>query len=79
MSSYAHIHIPPRIPTLYGGIRMAAPSNLVSLRITEDEIAMLDVELGLTVLETALMLFEWRSNTLKGQPLLPGMDSIRTQ
>ena len=57
---------------------MAAPSNLVSLRITEDEIAMLDARVGLDgarnrsdVIRMAIQQF------LKGQPLLPGMDSIR--
>lgn len=54
---------------------MAAPSNLISLRITEDEIAMLDSRVGLDgarsrsdVIRMAIQQF------LKGQPLLPGMD-----
>ena len=80
--SYRHhlryIHIPPYLPNGYGGIKMATPSNLVSLRITEDEIALLDARVGLDgarnrsdVIRTAIQQF------LKGQPMLTGMDSVR--
>ena len=57
---------------------MAAPSNNVSLRITDDEIALLDARVGVDgarsrsdVIRMAIQQF------LQGQPLLPGMDSIR--
>jgi len=57
---------------------MANPSNLVSLRITEEEIAMLEARVGVDgarnrsdVIRMAIQQF------LKGQPLLTGMDSIR--
>ena len=57
---------------------MATPSNLVSLRITEDEIALLDARVGLDgarnrsdVIRTAIQQF------LKGQPMLTGMDSVQ--
>ena len=57
---------------------MANPSNLVSLRITEEEIALLEARVGIDgartrsdVIRMAIQQF------LKGQPLLPGMDSIR--
>ena len=58
---------------------MANPSNLVSLRITEEEIALLEARVGIDgarnrsdVIRMAIQQF------LKGQPLLTGMDSIRT-
>ena len=57
---------------------MANPSNLVSLRITEEEIALLEARIGIDgarnrsdVIRMAIQQF------LKGQPLLTGMDSIR--
>ena len=57
---------------------MANPSNLVSLRITEEEIALLEARVGIDgarnrsdVTRMAIQQF------LKGQPLLTGMDSIR--
>ncbi|MBT3440857.1 MAG: ribbon-helix-helix protein, CopG family [Euryarchaeota archaeon] len=57
---------------------MANPSNLVSLRITEEEIALLEARVGVDgarnrsdVIRMAIQQF------LKGQPLLTGMDSIR--
>ena len=57
---------------------MANPSNLVSLRITEEEIALLEARVGIDgarnrsdVIRMAIQQF------LKGQPLLPSMDSIR--
>ena len=57
---------------------MANPSNLVSLRITEEEIALLEARVGIDgarnrsdVIRMAIQQF------LKGQPLLTGMDSIR--
>ncbi|MBT5392244.1 MAG: ribbon-helix-helix protein, CopG family [Euryarchaeota archaeon] len=57
---------------------MAAPSNNISLRITDDEIALLDARVGIDgarsrsdVIRMAIQQF------LQGQPLLPGMDSIR--
>ena len=57
---------------------MATPSNLVSLRITEDEIALLDARVGLDgarnrsdVIRAAIQQY------LKGQPMLTGMDSVR--
>tara|TARA_B100001093_G_scaffold265270_1_gene253663 strand:- start:63674 stop:64048 length:375 start_codon:yes stop_codon:yes gene_type:complete len=57
---------------------MAAPSNLVSLRITEEDLALLDARVGSDgsrnrsdVIRLAIQQF------LSGQPLLPGMDSVR--
>lgn len=57
---------------------MANPSNLVSLRITEEDIALLEARVGIDgarnrsdVIRMAIQQF------LKGQPLLTGMDSIR--
>ena len=57
---------------------MATTSNLVSLRITEDEIALLDARVGLDgarnrsdVIRAAIQQY------LKGQPMLTGMDSVR--
>lgn len=57
---------------------MANPSNLISLRITEEEIALLEARVGIDgarnrsdVIRMAIQQF------LKGQPLLTGMDSIR--
>ena len=66
------------LPTGYGGIKMATPSNLVSLRITEEDLALLDSRVGLEgarnrsdVIRLAIQQY------LKGQPLLSGMDSVR--
>ena len=57
---------------------MTAPSNLVSLRITEDDLMMLDARVGLDgarnrsdVIRQAIQQF------LNGQPLVQGMDSVR--
>ena len=57
---------------------MTTPSNLVSLRITEEDLAQLDARVGLEgarnrsdVIRLAIQQF------LKGQPLLAGMDSVR--
>ena len=57
---------------------MATPSNLVSLRITEEDLALLDSRVGLEgarnrsdVIRLAIQQY------LKGQPLLSGMDSVR--
>ena len=57
---------------------MTAPSNLVSLRITEEDMMMLDARIGLDgarnrsdVIRQAIQQF------LNGQPLVQGMDSIR--
>ena len=57
---------------------MTAPSNLVSLRITEDDLMMLDARVGLDgarngsdVIREAIQQF------LNGQPLVQGMDSVR--
>ena len=74
----SYIDIPSIIPTGYGGLKMTTPSNLVSLRITEEDLALLDGRVGLEgarnrsdVIRLAIQQF------LKGQPLLAGMDSIR--
>ncbi|MDE0857412.1 MAG: ribbon-helix-helix domain-containing protein [Candidatus Poseidoniaceae archaeon] len=57
---------------------MTAPSNLVSLRITEEDMAMLDARVGMDgarnrsdVIRQAIQQF------LNGQPLVQGMDSVR--
>ncbi|MCS5534040.1 MAG: ribbon-helix-helix domain-containing protein [Candidatus Poseidoniaceae archaeon] len=57
---------------------MGKPSNLVSLRITEDDLNVLDSRIGLDgarnrsdVIRLAIQQF------LQGQPLLPEMDSVR--
>ena len=57
---------------------MTAPSNLVSLRITEEDLMMLDARVGLEgarnrsdVIRQAIQQF------LNGQPLVQGMDSVR--
>ena len=57
---------------------MTTPSTLVSLRITDEEIALLDARIGLDgarnrsdVIRAAIRLF------LDGQPLLPDMDTIK--
>ena len=57
---------------------MTAPSNLVSLRITEEDMMMLDARIGLDgarnrsdVIRQAIQQF------LNGQPLVQGMDSVR--
>ena len=56
---------------------MARPSTLVSLRITDDEMSLLDARVGLDgarnrsdVIRAAIRLF------LEGQPLLPDMGTI---
>ena len=56
---------------------MTAPSTLVSLRITDQELALLDSRVGLDgarnrsdVIRAAIRVF------LEGQPLLPEMDTI---
>ncbi len=56
---------------------MTAPSTLVSLRITDEELALLDSRVGLDgarnrsdVIRAAIRVF------LEGQPLLPEMDTI---
>ena len=73
-----YIDIPPIIPNGYGGLKMTTPSNLVSLRITEEDLALLDGRVGLEgtrnrsdVIRMAIQQY------LKGQPLLSGMDSVR--
>jgi len=57
---------------------MGKPSNLVSLRITEDDLNELEARVGLDgarnrsdVIRLAIQQF------LQGQPLLPEMDSVR--
>ena len=57
---------------------MGAPSTLVSLRITDEELALIDSRIGLDgarnrsdVIRLAIREF------LTGQPLLPEMDSIK--
>ncbi|RJV00698.1 MAG: ribbon-helix-helix protein, CopG family [Candidatus Poseidoniales archaeon] len=61
----------------YEGSRMTTPSTLVSLRITEEEMSLLDSRVGLDgarnrsdVIRAAIRSF------LEGQPLLPDMDTI---
>jgi Arc/MetJ-type ribon-helix-helix transcriptional regulator len=56
---------------------MNTPSTLVSLRITDEELALLDARVGLDgtrnrsdVIRSAIR------NLLSGQPLLPEMDSV---
>ena len=60
------------------GEKMGKPSNLVSLRITEDDLNELESRVGLDgarnrsdVIRLAIQQF------LQGQPLLPEMDSVR--
>ena len=62
----------------YEGTNMSQPSQNVSLRITEDDLNVLDSRIGLDgarnrsdVIRLAIQQF------LQGQPLLPEMDSIR--
>ncbi|MGY8745209.1 MAG: ribbon-helix-helix domain-containing protein [Candidatus Poseidoniales archaeon] len=61
----------------YGGTIMTRPSTLVSLRITDEEMSLLDARVGLDgarnrsdVIRAAIRLF------LEGQPLLPDMGTI---
>ena len=61
----------------YRGMRMTTQSTLVSLRITDEEIALLDARVGLDVarnrsdvIRAAIRLF------LYGQPLLPDIETI---
>lgn len=62
----------------YEGTNMNQPSQNVSLRITEDDLNVLDSRIGLDgarnrsdVIRLAIQQF------LQGQPLLPEMDSVR--
>ena len=62
----------------YEGTNMSQPSQNVSLRITEDDLNVLDSRIGLDgarnrsdVIRLAIQQF------LQGQPLLPDMDSVR--
>lgn len=62
----------------YEGTNMSQPSQNVSLRITEDDLNVLDSRIGLDgarnrsdVIRLAIQQF------LQGQPLLPEMDSVR--
>ena len=57
---------------------MTSPSSLVSLRITEEDLSLLDSRIGIDgarsrsdVIRLAIQQF------LSGQPLLPDMDSVR--
>jgi Arc/MetJ-type ribon-helix-helix transcriptional regulator len=63
---------------LNGGRWMTVPSTLISIRITEEELALLDSRIGLDgarnrsdVIRAAIREF------LTGQPLLPEMDLIK--
>lgn len=61
-----------------GGAVMSQPTNLISLRISEEDILLLDQRVGIDgarnrsdVIRFAIQQF------LKGQPALPDMDSVR--
>jgi len=63
---------------LYEGAGMSQPTNLVSLRISEEDILLLDQRVGMDgarnrsdVIRLAIQQF------LNGQPALPDMDSVR--
>ncbi len=63
---------------LYEGTNMSQPTNLVSLRINEEDILLLDQRVGMDgtrnrsdVIRLAIQQF------LNGQPALPDMDSVR--
>ena len=62
---------------LYEGAGMSQPTNLVSLRISEEDILLLDQRVGMDgarnrsdVIRLAIQQF------LNGQPALPDMDSL---
>ena len=46
---------------VYGGTRMTQPTSAVSLRITEEDLALLDARVGLDGPGTDQMLFAWPS------------------
>lgn len=57
---------------------MGKPSSLVSLRITEDDLNVLDSRIGLDGARTRSDVIRLAIHQfLQGQPLLPEMDSVR--
>ena len=67
-----------QVEMLYEGTGMSQPTNLVSLRISEEDILLLDQRIGMDgarnrsdVIRLAIQQF------LNGQPALPDMDSVR--
>jgi len=71
------IYIPPLLSINYEGEPMTTPNTLISLRITDEELALLDARVGLDgarnrsdVIRAAIRSF------LEDQPLLPDMDTI---
>ena len=57
---------------------MTAPSNLVSLRITEEDMMMLDARIGLDgARNRSDVIRQAIQQLLNGQPLVQGMDSVR--
>ena len=71
------IYIPPLLSINYEGEPMTTPNTLISLRITDEEVALLDARIGLDgarnrsdVIRAAIRSF------LEDQPLLPDMDTI---
>ena len=70
-------YIPPPLSINYEGQPMSTPNTLISLRITDEEVALLDARIGLDgarnrsdVIRAAIRSF------LEDQPLLPDMDTI---
>ena len=70
-------YIPPPLSTYYEGQPMSTPNTLISLRITDEEVALLDARIGLDgarnrsdVIRAAIRSF------LEDQPLLPDMETI---
>ena len=71
------IYIPPLLSINNEGEPMTTPNTLISLRITDEELALLDARVGLDgarnrsdVIRAAIRSF------LEDQPLLPDMDTI---
>ena len=71
------LYIPPPLSINYEGEPMSTPNTLISLRITDEEVALLDARIGLDgarnrsdVIRAAIRSF------LEDQPLLPDMDTI---
>ena len=70
-------YIPSPLSIYYEGQPMSTPNTLISLRITDEEVALLDARIGLDgarnrsdVIRAAIRSF------LEDQPLLPDMDTI---
>ena len=74
----SYIYMPSVAVYVYGGTRMTQPTSAVSLRITDEDLALLDARVGLDgarnrsdVVRLAIQEF------LHNQPKLTGMKSIR--